>query len=189
MFPWAQFWSRFLRLESPVNHKRGKWAWLYHYFRSQMIALYYTSTYPAIDVHMQAVIISIFFSSTCTKWTSIVLAIATFNLQWYLSALIRTFFLRKKYFWWIFTRIEIMLYCNMRNAWHSHMLDLVHWPKAVSKSLLNIFFLFFFTYFLFVNQFLLILEQKKPSRNNIRCGIKGNVGYRVIMRGFHVLSY
>lgn len=85
-----------------------------------------------------------FFSSTCTKWTSIVLAIATFNLQWYLSALIRTFFLRKKYFWWIFTRIEIMLYCNMRrNAWHSHMLDLVHWPKAVSKSLLNIFFLFF----------------------------------------------
>lgn len=98
LFPWAQFWSRFLRLESPVNHKRGKWAWLYHYFRSQMIALYYTSTYPAIDVHMQAVIISIFFSSTCTKWTSFVLAIATFNLQWYLSALIRTFFLRKKYF-------------------------------------------------------------------------------------------
>lgn len=61
LFPRGQFWSRFLRLESPVNHKRGKWAWLYHYLRSQMIASYNTSTYPVIDVHMQAVIVSFFF--------------------------------------------------------------------------------------------------------------------------------
>lgn len=181
MFPWAQFWSRFLRLESPVNHKRGKWAWLYHYFRSQMIALYYTSTYPAIDVHMQAVIISIFFKymyqmneyCTCYSYIQLTMMFICFNSN---------LLFKKKIF-------LINIYENRNHAWHSHMLDLVHWPKAVSKSLLNIFFLFFFTYFLFVNQFLLILEQKKPSRNNIRCGIKGNVGYRVIMRGFHVLSY
>lgn len=106
--------------------------------------LYITHRHIQLLTYICKLLSSQFFSSTCTKWTSIVLAIATFNLQWYLSALIRTFFLRKKYFWWIFTRIEIMLYCNMRrNAWHSHMLDLVHWPKAVSKSLLNIFFLFF----------------------------------------------
>lgn len=88
LFPWAQFWSRFLRLESPVNHKRGKWAWLYHYFRSQMIALYYTSTYPAIDVHMQAVIISIFFFKymyqmnefcTCYSYIQLTMIFICFN--------------------------------------------------------------------------------------------------------------
>lgn len=84
LFPRAQFWSRFLRLESPVNHKRGKWAWLYHYLRSQMIASYNTSTYPVIDVHMQAVIVSFFQVQSCTyKRTSIVLATATFSLKWY----------------------------------------------------------------------------------------------------------
>lgn len=94
LFPRAQFWSRFLRLESPVNHKRGKWAWLYHYLRSQMIASYNTSTYPVIDVHMQAVIVSFFFQvQSCTyKRTSIVLATATFSLKWYSTVLIRTFY-------------------------------------------------------------------------------------------------